>query len=251
MRVRHEWAPEFKRKRGETMTDEATAGLDLNSVDRVLKTTRSVRLRLDLERPVPDALIEEAIDVALQAPTGANAQTWRFVVVTDADLRAKIAEYYRLGSERYLAEDTGLARIGLGITKEYEATDIRQQRMGKVVKSAVHLIENLHRVPVHIIPCIEGRFEHEDLFTQSSMWGSILPAAWSLMLALRARGVASAWTTFTLMYEKEIGELLGIPPTYTQALLLPVAWLTDGDVRPAIRFPAKQMAYWNRWRSDG
>ncbi|MGE4616810.1 MAG: nitroreductase family protein, partial [Gammaproteobacteria bacterium] len=100
-----------------------------------------------------------------------------------------------------------------------------------------------------IIPCIEGRFDHEDVFTQASMWGSILPAAWSLMLALRARGVASAWTTFTLMYEKEIGELLGIPAHYTQAVLLPVAWLTGGDLRPAQRFPASEMTYWNRWGS--
>ena len=121
--------------------------------------------------------------------------------------------------------------------------------MDRVVKSAMHLIENIARVPIHIIPCIEGRFDHEDVFTQASMWGSILPAAWSLMLALRARGVASAWTTFTLMYEKEIGELLGIPPNFTQAVLLPVAWLTGGDLRSAKRFPASEMAYWNRWGS--
>ncbi len=231
------------------MANESTAGIDLASVDRILRTTRSVRLRLDLEKPVPDALIEEAIDVALQAPTGANSQTWRFMVVTNADLRAKVAAYYRKGSERYLAGDTGLARTGVSVAQEYDADDLRQQRMDKVIKSAVYLIENLHRVPVHIIACIEGRFDHEDVFTQASMWGSMLPAAWSLMLALRARGVASAWTTFTLMYEKEIGELLGIPPNYTQAVLLPVAWLTGGDLRPAKRFPASQMTYWNRWGS--
>lgn len=231
------------------MANESTDGIKLADVDRVMRTTRSVRLRLDLENPVPDALIEAAIEVALQAPTGANSQTWRFMVVTDADLRAQIAGYYRKGSERYLAGDTGLARTGVNVAQEYEVDDIRQQRMDRVVKSAVYLIENMARVPVHIIPCIEGRFDHEDVFTQASMWGSILPAAWSLMLALRARGVASAWTTFTLMYEKEIGELLGIPAHYTQAVLLPVAWLTGGDLRPAQRFPASEMTYWNRWGS--
>ena len=230
-----------------TMANEATANIDLASVDHVLSTTRTVRLRLDLEREVPNDLIEESIDVALQAPTGGNSQTWRFVVVTDADLRAKIADYYRKGSERYFAGETALQRTGASVTLEYDESDIRQQRMDKIVKSAVYLIENLHRVPALILTCIETRFEHEDVFIQACMWGSILPATWSLMLALRARGVASAWTTFTLMYEKEIGELLGIPANYTQAALLPVAWLKGSGLRPAKRFPASQVTYWNGW----
>jgi len=229
------------------MANEGTAKIDLASVDRVMKTTRSVRLRLDLERLVPRPLIEEAIDVALQAPTGANSQDWRFVVVEDAGLRAKLAEIYRKGSELYLQGKTGLARTGMSVARQYAAEDPRQQRMPAVVKSAVHLIENLHRVPVHVIPCIAGRFEKEDVFTQAAMWGSILPATWSLMLALRARGVASAWTTFTLLHEKETGDLLGIPESYTQAALLPVAWLKGGELHPAPRFPARDVTYWNRW----
>ncbi len=229
------------------MDSEATRGLDLGSVDRVLKTTRSVRLRLDLERQVPETLIEEAIDVALQAPTGANSQDWRFVVVTDPDLRQKLAGIYRKGSDLYLGGKTGLARTGMSVSRQYAADDPRQQRMPKVVESAVHLIDNLHRVPVHIVPCIAGRFEKEDVFTQAAMWGSILPATWSLMLALRARGVASAWTTFTLLHERETADLLGIPPEYTQAALLPVAWLKGGDIHPAPRFPARQVTFWNRW----
>lgn len=229
------------------MTNEAASRIDVASVDRVMKTTRSVRLRLDLDRPVPAALIEEAIDVALQAPTGANSQDWRFLAVTDAELRAKLAEIYRKGSELYLQGKTGLSRTGMSVTRQFPADDPRQRRMQAVVKSAVYLIENLHRVPVHVIPCIAGRFAHEDVFTQASMWGSILPAAWSLMLALRARGVASAWTTFTLLHEKETADLLGIPENYTQAALLPVAWLKGGDVHPAKRFPAAEVTYWNRW----
>jgi nitroreductase len=229
------------------MRSEATAGIDLASVDRVLKTTRSVRLRLDLERPVPEALLEEAIDVALQAPTGANSQDWRFVVVTDPGLRARLAEIYRKGSELYLQGKTGLSRTGMSVARQYAADDPRQRRMPAVVKSAVHLIESLARVPVHVIPCIAGRFEKEDVFTQGAMWGSILPATWSLMLALRARGVASAWTTFTLLYERETAELLGIPDGYTQAALLPVAWLKGGDLHAAPRFPARDVTFWNRW----
>jgi nitroreductase len=229
------------------MTNETAGRIDVASVDHVMKTTRSVRLRLDLARPVPEALIEEAIDVALQAPTGANSQDWRFLVVTDAGLRAKLADIYRKGSELYLQGKTGLSRTGMSIARQYAADDPRQRRMPAIVKSAVHLIENLHRVPVHLIPCIAGRFAHEDVFTQASMWGSILPATWSLMLALRARGIASAWTTFTLLHEQETADVLGIPESYTQAALLPVAWLKGGDVRPARRFPAADVTYWNRW----
>jgi nitroreductase len=231
------------------LADNPDAAIDPDPIDHVHNTTRSIRLRLDLEREVPADLIESAIDVALQAPTGANSQTWRFVVVTDTAKRARIAELYRSGSERYIAGETGLSSVGVNTQQEYAADDLRHQRMPLVVKSATHLIENLHRVPVHIFAFIEGRFEEEDVFTQGSMWGSILPAAWSLMLALRARGVASAWTTFTLLYEHEIRELLGVPASYTQAVLLPVAWLTGGEPRPAKRIPAREVTYWNEWES--
>ena len=98
---------------------------------------------------------------------------------------------------------------------------------------------------MHIIPFLGGQFETEDVFTQGSKWGSILPAAWSLMLALRVRGVASAWTTFTLMYEAEIRELLGVPDTDTQAVLLPVAWLTGDNLYPAKRLPVCEVTYWD------
>lgn len=222
--------------------------LDLASVDHVLKTTRSVRLRLDLEREVPREIIEEALDIALQAPTGANTQTWRFMVVTDAKLRAGLAECYRKGAERYVANQTPMARTGVSALREYEADDLREQQREAVMKSGGHLMECLQDVPLFIIPCIESRFEHEaDVFTQASMWGSILPATWSLMLALRARRVASAWTTLHLLYEREAAELLGIPANFTQAALLPVAWLKGGELRPARRLPREQVCYWNRW----
>lgn len=231
------------------MANEGVEKIDLASVDHVLKTTRSVRQRLDLERPVPESLIEEAIDIALQAPTGANSQEWRFVVVTDPAVRAKLADIYRKGADLYVQGNTGLERTGVSLAQQYAPDDPRQRRMAAVTKSAVYLIENLHRVPVHVVPYIAGRFEKEDVFTQGAMWGSILPATWSLMLALRARGVASAWTTFTLLHEKETADLLGVPENYTQAALLPVAWLKGGELHPAPRFPARDVTYWNRWGS--
>jgi nitroreductase len=229
------------------MTTDHYKDIDLASVDHVLMTTRSVRLRLDLERPVPTALIKEVLNIALQAPTGANTQTWRFMVVTDPAVRAKIADYYRLGAQAYVEGKTALSRTGVTMMREYAADDLRQQQRESVIKSGGFLMENLQRVPVMIIPCIEGRFETDDVFTQASMWGSILPATWSLMLALRARRVASAWTTLHLLYEKEISKLLGIPANYTQAALLPVAWLTGGDLKPATRLPLAEVAYWDRW----
>lgn len=221
--------------------------IDLPSIDHVLKTTRSVRQRLDLEREIPRALIEEALDIALQAPTGANTQTWRFMVITDAALRAGIADYYRQGAARYGAGETALSRTGVSAGREYDAADPRAEQRDAMLKSGGYLMEHLHEVPMFVIPCIEARFEHEDVFTQASMWGSIIPAAWSLMLALRARRVASAWTTLHLLYEREIAELLGMPAHYTQAALLPVAWLQGGDLKPAKRLPVSEVVYWNRW----
>ncbi|HMM74645.1 MAG TPA: nitroreductase family protein [Gammaproteobacteria bacterium] len=229
------------------MSKDTVMDLDLASVDHVLTTTRSVRQRLDLDRPVPPELIEEALQIALQAPTGANTQTWRFVIVTDAADKAKIADYYRLGAAAYVEGRTGLSRTGVTMMREYATDDLRQQQREAVIRSGGYLMEQLQRVPVMIVPCIEGRFEHEDVFVQASMWGSILPATWSLMLALRSRRLASAWTTLHLQYEKEVAELLGIPPHYTQAALLPVAWLTGGDLKPAKRLPVEEVTAWGRW----
>jgi nitroreductase len=140
-----------------------------------------------------------------------------------------------------------MSRTGVTMLREYDADDLRQQQREAMVKSGGYLMENLERAPVFVIPCIEGRFETEDVFTQASMWGSILPATWSLMLALRARRIASAWTTLHLYHERETAELLGIPSHYTQAALLPVAWLKGGDLKPAKRLPVSAVSYWNRW----
>lgn len=229
------------------MSKDIVMDLDLASVDHVLTTTRSVRRRLDFDTPVPPDLIEEALQIALQAPTGANTQTWRFIVVTDAGDKVKIADYYRLGAAAYVDGKTGLSKTGVTMMREYAADDLRQQQREGLLRSGGYLMEQLQRAPVMIISCIEGRFEHEDVFVQASMWGSILPATWSLMLALRSRGLASAWTTLHLLYEKEVAALLGIPAGYTQAALLPVAWLTGGDLKPAKRLPVEEVTSWGRW----
>jgi nitroreductase len=213
--------------------------LDLSTVDRLLSTTRSVRKRLDFTRPVEPSLIERCIEVALQAPTGSNAQGWHFLVVTDPALRRGLGDLYRKAFKLYL--DTP------GIRPTYDAGDPRAGQMPRVVDSATYLAERLHEAPVHVIPCIEGRVEQAGVLAQASVYGSILPAAWSFMLAARARGLGSAWTTLHLMYEREAAHLLGVPDTVTQTALLPVAYYTGADFKPARRLPAGRQTHWNRW----
>ena len=229
--------------------DTKATSFDLRSVDHVLSTTRSVRKRLDLSRPVPRKIIEESIEIALQAPTGANTQTWRFLVVEEQSAKDQIADYYKKGVQSYIEGETGLSRTGVTITREFDENDLRSTQKDSVTDSSVYLMEHLSEVPLYIIPCIEARFEDEDVFTQASMWGSILPATWSLMLALRARKIASAWTTIHLVYEREISQLLSIPENYTQAALLPVAWLKGENLRKARRLPLGDVAFWDKWGS--
>lgn len=210
--------------------------MDLASVDHLLTTTRSVRKRLDFGRPVDRAVVERCIEIAIQAPTGSNAQGWHFLVVTDADRRRALADLYRRGWELYAS-----ARAPL------DATDPRAAEMPRIVASAEFLKDHFHEAPVMIVPCIEGRVEQAPQFAQASVYGSILPAVWSLMLALRARGLGSAWTTIHLMFEKEAAAILGIPDHVTQAALLPVAHFTGTDFKPAKRIPARQRTYWEAW----
>jgi nitroreductase len=213
--------------------------LDLAAADALLTTTRSVRKRLDLERPVDPALLERCIEIALQAPTGSNAQGWHFLVVTDAEKRRALGGLYRKAFEAYAASGVYRPRFPEG--------DLRSRQYPRVYDSASFLAENLGRVPVHVIPCIEGRVEQAGVVAQASLYGSILPAAWSFMLAARARGLGSAWTTLHLVFEKEAAGILGVPDTVTQAALLPVAWYRGSAFRPAKRLPARERTHWNGW----
>jgi nitroreductase len=211
--------------------------VDLATVDHLLTTTRSVRKRLDPKRPVERAVLEKCLEIAMQAPTGGNQQGWHFVVVTDAAKRKALADLYRRGWEIYtqMQASTPLPN------------DLRAEQLPRIVSSAQYLNDHFHEMPVMIVPCIEGRMETMPQFAQASIYGSILPAVWSLMLALRSRGLGSAWTTIHLMFEKEAAAILGIPEDVTQAALLPVAYFTGTDFKPAKRLPARQRTYWNAW----
>ena len=211
--------------------------MDIAAADKLLSSTRSVRKRLDYTRPVAAAVIQECIDIAIQAPTGSNQQGWSFVVVTDAAKKKALADLYRKGFELYAQMPR----------EERPAEDPRTKQMPRVVDSAMYLAQTLEQAPVFLIPCIEGRFEEQPQFAQASMYGSILPAVWSFMLAARARGLGSAWTTIHLMFEAEASAILGIPSTITQAALLPVAYFTGDDFKPAKRVPAKQITHWDTW----
>jgi nitroreductase len=206
--------------------------VDISSVDELLTTTRAVRKRLDLTRPVGRDVILECVQLAMQAPTASNEQDWRWLVVTDADKRAAIAEIYHSIGAEYLAQAAATA------------SDPQTQR---VYQSALGLTETLARVPVHVIPCLDTRFDGSNLLAAASAWASIIPAGWSFLLALRSRGLGSVWTTMHLAKEREVGELLGIPATVTQAALFPVAYTIGNDFRPASRPPAETITFWNTW----
>ena len=218
--------------------------MDLATVDQLLTTTRSVRKRLDLKRPVDLAVIRRCLEIAIQAPTGSNAQGWHFVVVTDAAKRKGIADLYRRAFEAY--------RNMNQTSPQLEEGDPRREQTLRIIDSAAYLAEHLHEVPVFVIPCIEGRVENAGVIAQASVYGSILPSVWSLMLALRARGLGSAWTSLHLIFEHDAAKILGIPDNITQAALLPIAHVTGGtDFKPAKRLPLENFVHWETWGAKG
>jgi nitroreductase len=223
--------------------------MDLETVDYLLTTTRSVRRRLDLNRPVEPELIEECIEIALQAPSGSNLQGWNFVVVTDPERRRKLADIYRKGGEVY----NGLSNER---PMQFAANDLRSAHPQRVRESNDFLLKHLHEVPVLIVPCVDGRMEEAPYLAElekhggvywALMYGSILPATWSLMLALRSRGVGSLMTTNHLVYSEEAARVLGIPDYVIQAALLPVAYYTGSSFRRAKRLPGREVTHWNAW----
>jgi nitroreductase len=203
--------------------------MDLATVDTLLTTTRSVRKRLDLTRSVPREVIAQCLEIAIQAPTGGNIPRYHFVVVTDAAQRAALGALY--------------TRAYLEVYSPQRQAEVRKTDP-RLIDSATYLAEHLHAVPVLIIPCVDVP---PGQGMGPGIYGSILPATWSLMLALRARGVGAAWTTLHLRYEQEAATLLGIPEHIRQAALLPVAYYTGKDFKPARRIPARERTYWNGW----
>ncbi|MEZ5595485.1 MAG: nitroreductase family protein [Pseudomonadales bacterium] len=209
---------------------------DLSQTDELLSTTRAVRKRLDLNRPVPRELIMDCLELAVQAPTGSNSQTWRWVVVDDASKRKALADLYRKGAEGYLKAAGEQAESG---------GDAQTKR---VFSSAIYLMDHLAEVPVHLIPCVEGRPpEGTPMVMLGGLYGSIFPAVWSFQLAARSRGLGTALTTLHLLHEKEAAEVLGLPDNVMQVALLPVAFTKGTDFKRAARPPVADITHWNAW----
>jgi nitroreductase len=200
-----------------------------------------VRRRLDLTRPVERNLIEECLAVARYAPTGSNWQNWHFVVVTDPAKRAALAELYRRAVEIYVT----LPVAATNLPFEDPACKAVQSR---VVDSIVYLGEHMHEVPVMVIPCIGVRTDGAPIGLQAAWWGSIMPAAWSFMLAARARGLGTCLTTLHLLFEEEAAKVLGIPHgEVMQAALIPVAYTKGTPFQPPPREPVGTITHWDGW----
>ena len=209
---------------------------DLSVTDKLLTTTRAVRRRLDVSRPVGREVLLECVRIAQQAPTGGNSQSWRFVIVRDAEKRRRIADLYR---------DAGAERLRHA---RDAATDPQTRR---VYESAVFLTDILADVPVHVIPCIQAAAPGNDPAGAGAYYGNILPATWNFMLALRSRGLGSVWTTQTLARETELARLLELPDGVAHVALIPVAYYSGADFSPAARPAPQTITSWDRWSDDG
>jgi nitroreductase len=203
------------------------------TADEVLTTTRAVRKRLDLERPVEREVLLECLEIATKAPSGSNSQQWHWVFVTDAEKKAALAELYR-----------SVFRMAYSPERSADLPPEQQRVWG----SANHLAEHFHEVPVMLVPCLAGRPDATSGMNQAGYWGSLLPAAWSFCLAARERGLGTAWTTMHLVHEQAAADILGIPfADYTQGGLFPVAYTKGTDFTPAARKPLDGIVHWDTW----
>lgn len=210
--------------------------------DQVLSTTRSVRKRLDFSRPVPRALITECVELALQAPNGSNLNRWSFIAVDDRETIGRMAQIYDNALDDYVRS------LGSAVGENYVGAGV--PGFEKIGDSVQYLRDHMAEVPALVVPVIRGRPEGLDVFAQASFWGSIIQAAWSFMLALRPRGLGSAWTTGHLNREAEMAELLAIPEGHTQAGLFPVAYTLGTDFKPAWRRPVDEVLHWNGFQDN-
>lgn len=208
--------------------------------EELLTTTRSVRKRLDLNRAVPLDLVEKCVEIALQAPSGSNTQRWHWLVVTDADQRAAIGAVYQRACAQYLESEGAAGKL---FAEDPERAAVQR----RVHESVAYLADRMGRVPVLVLPCLRLARAELPSGNQAGLWGSILPAAWSYMLAARDNGLGTAWTTLHLTYEQEVADILGLPADVRQAALIPTAYYTGTGFKPAPRQPLAQVLHHDRW----
>lgn len=205
---------------------------DLAQTDHLLLTTKQIRKRMDMSRPVERQILLECIDIASRAPMGSNVERNKWLIVDDPDLKMAIAELYRKNAEPYFAQ-----------SGDVPADDVA----GRVVSSARYLSDEMHNVPAMVIPLRLDRVEGWPSGDVSGWYGSVLPGVWSFQMALRSRGIGSCWTTLHLGSEAEVGELLGIPNTVTQVAMLPVGYYTGDTFSVTKRRPAADITFINKW----
>jgi nitroreductase len=213
------------------------------SPDELLTTTRAVRKRLDLTRPVEPEVIQEALEIAVQAPTPGSEQNWHFIVVTDPVQRKGLGDLYYRSAHAPGGQEYHLQRRIAGAANEAEAA-----KLAKLAESARYLTNHIGEVPVLVVPAIKRRGENLSTLEQAAHWGEIWPATWSFMLAARARGLGTVLTSLHLAFEQEAAALLGIPyEEIMQVGLIPVAYTIGNDFKPGKRKPLDQVVHWNRW----
>jgi nitroreductase len=206
--------------------------LDIPTVDRLLTTTRAVRKRLDTTRPVPEATITECLRIAVQAPSAADSQTWRWLVLTSPEPKQAVGEIFRRASEPVR---------GFLASAEAGGDEAARRRLS----SSLYLVDHLHEMPVLVLACVVDEEVDGQHLPPLAHYGSIFPAIWSFQLALRSRGLGS--TPMLLPDPKAVVELLGIPEDVEPVSLVPVAYYTGDTFKPANRRPVEEITYWNRW----
>jgi nitroreductase len=211
------------------------------TADEVLSTTRNVRKRLDLTRPVPRELIEECLRISYQAPIASNGFYPHYLVVTDPAKRAALAPIYKRAWDTYVTLPVAAPNL-------HFEDPLHEAQQPRVTASATYLAEHFAEVPALVIPCISPRPQGQPTWVESAIWGSVMPQAWSVMLAARTRGLGVAWTCLHLMFEEEAAGILGIPyADVLQAGLLAMAYSQGTDFKPAYREPLERFLHWDTW----
>jgi nitroreductase len=210
------------------------------SFDEVATTTRSVRKRLDLTRPVERDVLEECLRIAQQAPSSSNLQHFHFVMVTDAAKRAALGELYRKGLEIYKTLPVALHNV------DYP-DPVQKASRDRIIDAQEYLAAHIDEVPVHVIPCIEGSLEGMPPIFTPVLMASVIPAAWSFMLAARSRGLATSWSNFHMFDIEEANRVVGLPDGVMQVALIATAYSIGTDFKPAPRRALETIVHWDTW----
>jgi nitroreductase len=194
-----------------------------------MRTTRAMR-RLKTD-PVPDELIREIIEAGTWAPSGGDAQHWRFIVVKDPQIKKQLQLRYQRAFED-LKQRFHAAPPPPG------KTEAQKQRM---LAARDHLTEHFHEAPVLIVCCLVG-----DSGSGVGAGASIYPAVQNMLLAARALGLGATLTTRHLLYEKEVDEILGLPREAHTFAIIPIGYPL-GRFGPVSRAPVEQVTFLDRW----